>query len=83
MPSRLSEEEIAQIKDFYGRGKGSIQDYARIYGVSVAEVLDLIGEGDMKTVHVGGDLVDEAELGPTGKGQINYGEDVAVPYTTN
>lgn len=84
MNSRLSKEEQEKIKDFYQKGKGSIQDYARIYRVSVPEILDILGEGHLKTVEVGeGDLVDEAELGPTGRGLIQGPPEVEVPYTTN
>lgn len=81
--SRLSEEDQAKIRDFYQHGKGSIQDYARIYRVDVNEILHIIGEDHLATVHIEGDQVDESELGPTGKGQISLGEDVAVTFTTH
>jgi len=82
--SRLSEKEIAEIKDFYQHGKGSIQDYARIYRVSVAEILDIVGESDLKRAKMSdGDQVDAAELGPTGRGMINGPEYVDVPFTTH
>lgn len=83
MPSRLTGEEIDNIKELYNRGKGSIQDYARIYNVTVDEILDILDMKELKTVHIEGDQIDEEELGPTGRGQISPGEDVRVPYTTN
>lgn len=80
---QASEKEQQEIRDFYARGKGSIQDYARIYRLDVNEVLDIVNEPHLKTVHIGGDLIDDEELGPAGRGNRNYGEDVGVPYTTN
>lgn len=76
-------ETEAKIKEFYNAGKGSIQDYARIYRLTVEEVLEILGLNDLKQVQMGGDLIDEAELGPTGRGQINPGEEIKVPFSTN
>lgn len=83
MAGLLSDQEKSEIRDLYQRGKGSIQDYARIYRVDVNEVLHVIGEEHLGTVHMDGDQVDEEELGPTGRGQISYGEDINVPFTTH
>jgi len=83
-PSRLTEEEQKQIKDFYQRGQGSIQDYARIYRVSVPEILEIIGEQGLGSAKMSdGDLVDMEELGPTGKGLINGPEHVQTPFSLN
>ena len=81
MMSNVPETTQKEILDLYQTGKGSIQDYARIYRLSVDEVLEIVGERHLSSVHIGGDLVDPTELGPNG--QMNYGEDVAVPFTTN
>lgn len=80
---RLTDEEIENIKHLYQRGKGSIQDYARIYRVEVQEVLEILGIEGMSEVQYGGDLVDADEMGPE-KNKINLeGEKARVPYTTN
>jgi hypothetical protein len=71
-----------QVITAYQTSSNSIQDIARIYKVDVHEVLEVIGEGDMSTVHTPGDLVDPSELGP-GDAQINYGKDITVPISLN
>lgn len=81
--ARLSEEEIEKIKDLYQHGKGSIQDYARIYRVEVSEILEILGMGEMNQVQYTPDLVDASEMGPE-KNKINgEGEIATVPYTVN
>lgn len=69
------------IKTAYQTSKNSIQDIARIYGVSVPTVLDIIDEGSVKSVHINGDLIDQAEAGPDVK--INLGEDRQIPFTAD
>jgi len=64
----------------YQRGQGSIQDIARVYNVSVAEVLRVTGNNDLATVTLGGDLIDQSEAGNS---PINYGENIPVPFTVN
>jgi hypothetical protein len=77
----LRDDEKKQIKEFYQQGKGSIQDYARIYRVSVDEILQLIGEEHLSQVTIPGDMIDPNEAGPGAT--LNYGQDVGVPYSTN
>jgi hypothetical protein len=77
----LKDEEKTEIKNFYQTGKGSIQDLARIYRVSVDEVLEVIGEKHLSSVRISGDMIDPTEAGPGA--QLNYGSDVVVPFTTN
>lgn len=67
-----------QIKFYYQHGKGSIQDLARIFNVSVERVLDLVGEGHLSTVTTAGDLIDESEIGPGAT--INYEKTFRVPF---
>ncbi len=77
----MNDKTKNEIIGFYQRGQGSIQDLARIYGVSVDEVLQLIGAGDLGAVTVGGDLIDASEAGAGA--QMNYGKDYKVPFTLN
>lgn len=53
-----------QIKDHYMRARGTIQDYARIYKLTVEEVLHILGHDEMISIETIGDLVDKKELGP-------------------
>jgi hypothetical protein len=81
-PKRVEElSRDEQIKYWYQRGKGSIQDIARIYNVTVHEVLVLIGEAESSNVFVAGDLIDEQEAGPSA--QMNHGKSVRIDFTTN
>lgn len=70
-----------QIKFYYQRGKGSIQDLARIFNVSVDHVLILVGESNLGTVSTQGDMIDATEVGPGA--QINYGKQFKVPFTVD
>lgn len=67
-----------KIIDHYQKAQGSIQDIARVYKVTVNEVLDAIGQGDANHVSVGGDLVDQSEAGPEAK--ISYGKTYTIDY---
>lgn len=82
-PRQATPEQAKEIKAHYQAGRGSIQDYARIYRLDMDEVLHIIGEEHLATVEFGGDQVDEAELGPTGRGMVNGPETVNVPYQLN
>lgn len=77
----LNDKEKAEIKAFYQTGKGSIQDYARIYRVDVKEVLELLGEGHLSQVTIGGDMIDPGEAGPGA--QMNYGSQEPISFSTN
>lgn len=77
----MDEELHRKINEAYQLGKVSIQDIARILHVSVQDVLDAIGESDMGTVTLGGDLIDKSEAGPSA--EMNYGEQYRVPFTTD
>lgn len=70
-----------QIKFYYQHGKGSIQDLARIYRVSVDEVLHIIGESNLGTVSTQGDMIDASEVGPGAS--MNYGKEFKVPFDVN
>ena len=59
----MDKELQAKLVDHYQKGQGSIQDLARIYKVSVDEVLDAIGLGN-DTPILTGDLIDQSEAGP-------------------
>lgn len=78
----LDDETKQKIRDFYMKGQGSIQDYARIYRVSVEEVLEILGLNDMIEVETQGDLIDQGEAGPEVK--VNpRGNPARSNYTTN
>lgn len=86
MPTKEPEEvkELTQdekIVDAYQSSHRSIQDIARIFNVSVDHVLNLIGAGDLATVQIQGDLIDESELGPGA--QFNHGKTEHIIFTTN
>lgn len=70
-----------KILEHYQRGQGSIQDIARVYRVSVDEVLDIVGEGHLGSVFTQGDLIDASEAGPNAA--MNYGRDFKVPFTVD
>lgn len=54
-----------KLNDHYQKGQGSIQDLARVYNVSVDDVLMAIGQGHIaEGVTLVGDLVDQAYAGP-------------------
>lgn len=76
--SRSNED---QIKWLYEHGRGSMQDYARIYRYSMDEILTILGHNDLKTVQTQGDLVDESELMPGTS--INPGDLHRVNYNTD
>lgn len=71
----------AQLRHAYQTGSKSIQDLARIYRLDVDYVLNVVGEGDLATVHMPGDMIDPTEAG--NNAQMNYGETFRVPYSLN
>ena len=48
----------------YNHAQGSIQDIARVYRLSVEEVLKMIGQDEMLEIPMAGDQIDQAEAGP-------------------
>jgi hypothetical protein len=78
-PKELTTDQ--KIVKAYQESKNSIQDIARIFNVTVNHVLNLIGEEEMSTVPMGGDLIDQVEAGVGA--QLNLGKEVEVPFTTN
>ena len=70
-----------KIIEHYQKGQGSIQDIARVYRVSVDEVLDIIGVKDIGTVTYTPDLIDPSEVGPGAS--FNYGSTEKINYTTD
>lgn len=82
LPADLAEQPVPdQIKWYYEHGYGSIQDYARIYRLSVEEVLTILDMTDMTSVTTQGDLVDQADLMPGTP--MNYGDQHRVKYSTD
>lgn len=81
----VDDETRKKILEHYQKGQGSLQDYARIYHLSVEEVLEIVGETDLGEVDIRktGDLVDASEMGKTGASEIRGSEKVDVPFTTN
>lgn len=69
------------INDHYQKGQGSIQDIARVYRLSVDEVLQALGMEDMLTIQTSGDLVDQQEVGINTT--LNTGEVHKINYTTD
>lgn len=67
-----------QIIKYYQTGQGSIQSIARAFGISVEQVLEVIGEQKAAGVVVQGDMIDQSELGPGA--QMNYGRVYKVPF---
>jgi len=66
----------------YQRGQGSIQDIARVYKLSVDEVLQMVGLDDMSEVQTQGDLIDQSEAGP--EVRVNpLGNPAKAKYTTD
>lgn len=70
-----------KIRAHYDKGQGSMQDYARIYNVPMAVVLEVCGETDLGQVEMIGDQVDQSELGRGA--EVNPGEIVDVPFSLN
>jgi hypothetical protein len=77
----MDDKTRAEIIHWYQVGTRSIQDIARIYRVEVAEVLEIIGERELSSVDISGDLIDATEAGPNA--EMNYGQQVKVPFTTD
>lgn len=59
---QLSMED--QIRAHYNAARGSIQDYARMWRLTVEEVLTILGMDDMSEITTVGDLIDQKEAGP-------------------
>lgn len=78
---QIMEDIKEKILGHYQRGEGSIQDLARIYRVTVDEVLEIVGEKHLGTVFTQGDLIDAAEAGPNA--EMNYGREFKVPFDVN
>lgn len=77
----MDEKTRAEIMHWYQVGTRSIQDIARIYKVSVDDVLEIIGERELSNVSMPGDLIDPSEAGPNA--DMNYGREVKVPYNVD
>lgn len=52
-----------KVNEHYQLGQGSIQDIARVYRLTVEEVLEAIGQTELLSVEGVGDLVDQEEAG--------------------
>lgn len=74
-------EELQQkIREHYDKGQGSIQDYARVYGVPMEKVLEILGMSELKEVELIGDLVDERDMGRWSNEIRAQGDVVDVPF---
>lgn len=78
-----TEQQAEEIRNFYQHGKGSIQDYARMYHLTVQEVCAIVGEEDLLSVEIGGDLVDPQEMGKAGLSEIRGPQEHDVPFSLN
>ncbi len=70
-----------KIYGHYQKGQGSLQDIARVYNVSVDDVLEVIGAPELSYVDVPGDLISQSEAGPGA--EMNYGKQEKVPFTVD
>lgn len=77
----MDEKTEQEIKRWYMLGKGSIQDLARIYHVTVDQVLVLVGEQQASTVTTQGDMIDATEAGQNV--EMNYGKEFKTPFSTD
>lgn len=66
------------IKRHYDCGRGSVQDYARIYRLTVEEVLEILKQPEMSVVETIGDLIDQDYAGKTPVNES--GEKYKIPY---
>jgi hypothetical protein len=78
----IDDKTRAAILDHYQKGQGSIQDIARVYRVTVDEVLHIIGEDELTSVTFQGDLIDPSEAGP-GVTPNYEGKTEHVTFTTD
>lgn len=78
----MDKELRDKILKTYQTSRNSIQDIARINRVDVHEVLEIIGEGNLSTVTMLGDMVDPSELRGT-NAEFNNGSTARVEISTN
>jgi len=83
MYGEIPENIQDEIRGHYQAGRGSIQDYARMYHLTVPQVLTIVGEEDLGEVTIGGDLIDEQEIGKNFKGEIQPPRQEDVPFSLN
>lgn len=60
----MDEKTKQKVIGHYDKGEGSIQDIARVYKVTVEEVLAAIGQPEVGMIETQGDLIDQSEAGP-------------------
>lgn len=75
------QETRNKIYGHYQRAQGSIQDIARVYRVSVDDVLEIIGAPQLGKVMTQGDLIDASEAGVGA--EMSYGKEFKVPFSTD
>lgn len=66
------------IKRHYDKGRGSIQDFARIYRLEVSEVNEILEQPEMNTINFIGDLIDQEYAGQMPVNEA--GETYKIPY---
>jgi hypothetical protein len=80
VPEKIQEE----IREHYQAGRGSIQDYARIYHLTVPQVLEIVNEKDLGEVTVShGDQIDADEIGRNNAGEIQGPRKEDTPFSLN
>lgn len=72
-----------QIRAHYLHGRGTIQDYARMFHKTVEEVLHILGLDELREVETVGDLIDPSDLNPTDAPVQVKGQTARVPFSTN
>ncbi|HJP81445.1 MAG TPA: hypothetical protein VJ841_03575 [Candidatus Saccharimonadales bacterium] len=77
----LDQARAVSIRRHYEFGRGSIQDYSRLYGIEVSRVLEILNQPEMGSIQFIGDLIDQEEAGAEAK--INEdGKKYPIPWDT-
>lgn len=77
----MDDELKAKVIDHYQKGEGSIQDIARVYRLTVEEVLEVLDMKDLTVVESVGDLIGQEEAGMDVT--INPSHKFKVPFSTD
>lgn len=77
----MNDETKAKIKAHYNLGEGSIQDIARVYRLSVEEVLEVLNLSELMEIETSGDLIDQTEAGP--EVTLKISNKFRTKFTTN
>lgn len=77
----MDDKTRKKIVDHYQRGQGSIQDIARVYRLSVSEVLEILEKKNLENVYFIGDTIDQGEAGPGAN--MNFGQVENINFSTD